>query len=134
MGYDEEGHCPMFRDGACSIYEHRPRTCRTYDCRVFPAAALEPDGRPRITDRVRLWRFDVSGPDDPALQSAVRAAAAYLRAHAGALPPGAVPANPTQLAYLAVRIRDVFLERSAAGGLRVVTPEIDAVAAAVSAP
>ncbi|HET7720760.1 MAG TPA: YkgJ family cysteine cluster protein, partial [Acidimicrobiales bacterium] len=38
MGYDERGHCPMFVDGACSIYEHRPRTCRTYDCRVFPAA------------------------------------------------------------------------------------------------
>jgi uncharacterized protein len=134
MGYDEQGHCPMFRDGACSIYEHRPRTCRTYDCRVFPAAGLEPDGRPRITERVRQWRFDVSAAEDPTLQSAVRAAAAYLRANAGALPPGAVPANPTQLAYLAVRIRDVFLERSAGGELRVVTPALDAVAAAISAP
>ena len=35
------GHCPMLVDGRCSIYEHRPRTCRTYDCRVFPAAGLE---------------------------------------------------------------------------------------------
>src|SRR6187399_1589388 len=42
LGYDERGHCPMLVDGACSIYEHRPRTCRTYDCRVFPAAGLEP--------------------------------------------------------------------------------------------
>jgi len=28
LGYDERGHCPMLVDGACSIYEHRPRTCR----------------------------------------------------------------------------------------------------------
>src|SRR5947207_512379 len=33
MGYDERGHCPMLVEGACSIYEHRPRACRTYDCR-----------------------------------------------------------------------------------------------------
>jgi Fe-S-cluster containining protein len=47
MGYDERGHCPMLIDDVCSIYEHRPRTCRTYDCRVFPAAGIEPD-KPRI--------------------------------------------------------------------------------------
>ena len=41
LGYDENGHCPMLIDDQCSIYEHRPRTCRTYDCRVFPAAGLE---------------------------------------------------------------------------------------------
>src|SRR5664280_2734605 len=41
MGYDERGHCPMLIDGACSIYEHRPRTCRTYDCRVFATSGLE---------------------------------------------------------------------------------------------
>ncbi len=66
MGYDERGHCPMFVDGACSIYEHRPRTCRTYDCRVFPAAGLEPDhdGRAEIAAQVRRWRFDVPEPDD----------------------------------------------------------------------
>src|SRR4051794_37734314 len=43
LGYDERGHCPMLVDDKCSIYEHRPRTCRTYDCRVFPAAGVEID-------------------------------------------------------------------------------------------
>ena len=43
LGYDERGHCPMLIDDKCSIYEHRPRTCRTYDCRIFPAAGLEID-------------------------------------------------------------------------------------------
>ena len=43
MGYDEHGHCPMLVDGVCSIYEHRPKTCRTYDCRVFPPSGLRMD-------------------------------------------------------------------------------------------
>src|SRR5688572_23451385 len=34
LGYDDHGRCPMLVDEKCSIYEHRPRTCRTYDCRV----------------------------------------------------------------------------------------------------
>lgn len=41
LGYDENGHCPMLVDGACSIYAHRPRTCRTYDCRIFPATGID---------------------------------------------------------------------------------------------
>ena len=132
MGYDERGHCPMFVDGACSIYEQRPRTCRTYDCRVFPAAGLEPDhdGRVRIAEQVRRWSFDFPEPDDETLQSAVHTAAAYLRAN-GHLLPGLVPSNATQLAYLAVRIRDLFLERQPTGELRLVTPAVDAVRAAL---
>ncbi|MGI9120662.1 MAG: YkgJ family cysteine cluster protein, partial [Acidimicrobiales bacterium] len=48
LGYDEQGHCPMLVDNRCSIYEHRPRTCRTYDCRIFPAAGLEPDDDDKV--------------------------------------------------------------------------------------
>ena len=40
LGYDENGHCPMLIDDKCSIYEHRPITCRSYDCRIFPAAGI----------------------------------------------------------------------------------------------
>src|SRR3954468_21156823 len=59
MGYDERGHCPMLIDGKCSIYEHRPRTCRTYDCRVFAASGIEPDDDDKvlIRERVRRWQF-----------------------------------------------------------------------------
>jgi Fe-S-cluster containining protein len=133
MGYDERGHCPMFVDGACSIYDHRPRTCRTYDCRVFPAAGMEPDhdGRARIAEQVRRWRFDFPERDDEVLQSAVQAAAGYLRANANRLA-GLVPGNATQLAALAVRIHDVFIERLANGESRVVTPALDTVRAAVT--
>ena len=72
LGYDEHGRCPMLVDDACSIYEHRPRTCRTYDCRVFAATGVEPDAtQAAIAARVREWAFDV---DDPASWHAVHAA------------------------------------------------------------
>ena len=34
LGYDARGHCPMLADGKCTIYHHRPRTCR-----IGPAGA-----------------------------------------------------------------------------------------------
>ena len=34
---------PDARYGGCSIYDHRPRTCRTFDCRVFAAAGVAVD-------------------------------------------------------------------------------------------
>ncbi len=76
LGYDERGHCPMLVDGRCSIYDHRPRTCRTYDCRIFAATGIEPD-QPEIGARVRRWRFSVTTAADrrtrDALAEAVRA-------------------------------------------------------------
>jgi Fe-S-cluster containining protein len=102
LGYDDRGHCPMLIDGACSIYEHRPRTCRTYDCRVFPASGVEVD-KPLIAERTRRWRFQLLTDDDRAQHAAVRAAAALLRAHVELLPADTRPANPTELAVLAVR-------------------------------
>ena len=83
MGYDERGHCPMLTDGACSIYEDRPRTCRTYDCRVFAAADVAPDaaGQPDIAARVARWRFDHPTAVDEAEHAAVQAAARWARDH-----------------------------------------------------
>jgi len=109
MGYDERGHCPMLRDGGCSIYEHRPRTCRTYDCRVFPAAGLDPgDGKPQIASRARRWRF--SHDDGGQVRhSAVRAAAAFLEHNGDRLPDPLVPSNPTRRAVLAVEVHETFL-------------------------
>ena len=134
LGYDENGHCPMFVDGRCSIYEHRPRTCRTYDCRVFSAAGLELDDhdKAQIMERVRRWRFGFPTTLDQSLHAAVQAAATFLQDNARHLPDGVVPRNPTQLAYLAVKVHDVFLEhRGEVGEARLVTPPLDVVEAAV---
>jgi Fe-S-cluster containining protein len=80
MGFGEHGRCPMLRAHGCSIYEHRPRTCRTYDCRVFAATRVVPagPGQTAIAERARRWRFTVRNADDEALLVHLRAAADEL--------------------------------------------------------
>lgn len=111
MGYDERGHCPMLVDEQCSIYEHRPVACRTYDCRIFPATGVDvgDDGKPLIAARARRWRFEYPRADDRILHDAVRAAATFVRQHQGLLPADAAPANQTQLAVRAIEVHDAFL-------------------------
>lgn len=110
MGYDEHGRCPMLGQQGCTIYDHRPRTCRTYDCRIFPATGTAPadDGKTAIADRAARWRFQHPGEDDRVLHDAVRAASAYLRDHADQLGAGSVPTTATQRAVLAIEIHDLF--------------------------
>lgn len=129
MGYDERGHCPMLIDEKCSIYEHRPRTCRTYDCRVFPAAGVEPDDdKHLIAEQANRWRFDYPSEDDRTQHQAVRASALYLREHRDVYPNDVVPATATQLAVAAIEAHDAFLARDRQTGRRtVVDPEPGAV-------
>ena len=115
LGYDEQGRCPMLRATGCSIYAHRPRTCRTYDCRVFAATDVAPDadGNATKTDiarRARRWRFTHPAPDDRARHDAAITAARYLDERRAALPDGVVPPVPTQLAVLAVELHECFLD------------------------
>lgn len=109
LGYDEHGRCPMLIDDQCSIYEHRPRTCRTYDCRVFPASGVEVDDDRKvlIAERVRRWRFTHPSEADRRQHEAVRAAAEFLRRHPDVLPAGASTSS-TQLAVAAVEVHGLF--------------------------
>jgi Fe-S-cluster containining protein len=106
IGYDERGHCPMLVDNKCSIYEHRPRTCRTYDCRVFEAAgvAVDDEDSPAIAERARRWRFDLPSAEDAADIDAVRSAAAFLKQDAGG------DMDSTAAAVLALEVYDLFLD------------------------
>jgi len=82
LGYDEQGRCPMLADNECSIYEHRPRTCRTYDCRIFAATGIDVDDdgtKVELGRRGRRWRFDFSSEDDRSLHQAVIAAVDFTR-------------------------------------------------------
>lgn len=112
LGYDEQGRCPMLIEDQCSIYEHRPLTCRSYDCRVFPAAGIRAgdEGKASITQRIRRWKFSCPTPRDRNQQAAVQAAARFLRERADCFPAGVVPSDPTQLAILAIKVYDVFLK------------------------
>ncbi len=107
MGYNEHGHCPMLIDTACSIYEHRPLTCRTYDCRVFPAAGLDVDDESKsdIEHQVKRWRFRHASADDETRHEAVRAAARFLNERAADI----APVTNTQRAVLAIELHDTFL-------------------------
>jgi Fe-S-cluster containining protein len=104
LGYDENGHCPMLVDNRCSIYEHRPRTCRTYDCRVFAAVGVEPDDddSEAIADRARRWRFAVPAAHDQADLDAVRAAAQFLHDDG--------ESDATGVAVLSLEVYDLFLD------------------------
>jgi hypothetical protein len=107
LGYDDNGCCPMLVDGGCSIYEHRPRTCRTYDCRIFAAAAVDIDeggAHVEVARRVRQWRFDFDTDDDRSLFDAVRAAAQD----------GDTAKSPTERAVHAVKAHRRLLDVEAA--------------------
>jgi hypothetical protein len=99
----------MLVDDKCSIYEHRPRTCRNYDCRVFPAAGIAEDDKALITERALRWEFSYPTERDRRQHSAVQAAAMFLRERAECFP-GGVPNSSTQLAILAIKVYDVFLD------------------------
>jgi uncharacterized protein len=109
MGYDAQGHCPMFR-GGCTIYSHRPDTCRTYDCRIFAAGAMDAGpSRSVINERVARWRFEYPAESDRQEHRAVTAAAAFLRQHPVRFPGGYIPSRPADIAVLAVKSYRVFM-------------------------
>lgn len=101
--HDEHGRCPMLTDAGCSIYDDRPRTCRAFDCRVFTATGLRPDG-PLAADvavRADRWRFDTSGDDDRRRWVAIRAAVERLSGRID---------RPGDLAAAAVQVHERFLD------------------------
>lgn len=111
MGFDAAGHCPMFGAAGCSIYPHRPDTCRTYDCRIFTAAGMQAGaGKTMINERVARWRFEFAGEGERREQRAVQAAASFLRQHPVRFPGGHIPSRPSDIAVLAVKAYGVFLD------------------------
>lgn len=129
LGYDEAGHCPLLIDNKCSIYPHRPRTCRTYDCRVFAAAGLASDvDKVLVARQAERWQFSYPSEADRIQHEAVRAAVAFLREHAHQLPGGTGTPSPLQLALVALQIHGDFLGQDAQTGQPVVVdPGCDAV-------
>jgi hypothetical protein len=124
MGYLDNGHCPMYSARGCSIYPDRPETCRTYDCRVFTAAGMPAGGADKsvINERVARWRFEFPTEHSRREQRAVQAAASFLRQHPVRFPGGHVPSRASEIAVLAVKTYEVFMQAE---------PEYRAAAAAI---
>ena len=116
--YRPDGLCPMLEAGRCTIYAHRPQTCRDYDCRFFAAAGIDAGGPERsvINTRVRQWRFTYPTAADRRAHDAVRSAAAFLQREAHHFPGGFVPTRPTGIAVLAVKTHAVFMGVDGAAG------------------
>jgi len=115
MGYHENGHCPMLSDGKCTIYAHRPQTCRDYDCRVFAAAGIDAGGPDKfvINERVRAWEFSYPTAEDRRVHEAVRSVATFIREKRESFPGGRAPTAPTGIAVLAIKAYSVFLDAPA---------------------
>ncbi len=111
MGFRADGSCPMLKSEGCSVYADRPGTCRDYDCRIYAAAGLLPDGdRPVIQKRVQAWQFEYADEQAEVQAQALRAAAAFIRKHSDRFPAGMRAASATAAAVLAVKAWPVFLE------------------------
>ena len=111
LGFDEDGCCPMLVEDRCSIYADRPRTCRSFDCRLFAAAdvtAVASDKAP-VAERAARWRFSYPAAQDGAEHAAVKSAAGFLREHPDHYAGKGVD-NPSRLALLAIKAYEAFME------------------------
>ncbi len=99
MGFDARGRCPMLEDGQCAIYEHRPQTCRDFDCRVFAATGIAAGGddKIRVNARAGQWQFSLTDAEQIEL-SQMQRVGAWLLAQPDA------PSNGTQLALLSLEL------------------------------
>lgn len=115
LGYDEHGRCAMLGRQGCTIYDVRPRTCRTYDCRVFAATGLSDQlaaeaGKAAIAERAATWRFEAEDAEAQRAWAALRRAAAYLGERPEVFTEaGRVPPPVTGRAVLAVEVAELFL-------------------------
>jgi Fe-S-cluster containining protein len=97
LRHDESGRCSQLGAAGCSVYLHRPRACRRYDCRIFPAAGVRPD-QPLIAEAAGQWRFTHASAQVRQGHTDIRTAAVVLGFPGGLT----APASPTQHALAAI--------------------------------
>lgn len=106
LARDEHGRCSLLVDGACTAYAARPRRCRTYDCRIFPATGLQPEpDKPAIAEAANRWTFTYDEVEDRWRQDAVRTAVLAIRSQQL----GGRPPSTTQLAASALLAHEELL-------------------------
>ena len=81
IGFNEQGHCPLLIDDLCSIYEYRPHSCKTFDCRVYTATGIKLDKEDNspINMRVNEWKFSYATKNDRIQQGNLLRAVSILK-------------------------------------------------------
>lgn len=111
LGYFENGQCPLLVDERCSIYMHRSKTCQAFDCRIFAAAGIDAgdDKKTLVNRQVRRWKFSYPEQKDLDQHAAVKKAVRFITERSECFPEGKVPHDPSQLAILAIKVYNLFL-------------------------
>jgi len=114
IGFNDEGHCLLLKDGHCSIYENRPHSCRTFDCRVYNATGIQLDKDPSspISKRVQEWGFTYPTEQDRARQEHLIQVSSILREHIPETPNDPSSENRRLLALKAILIASRLLDQN----------------------
>ena len=56
------GECVHLLEGGCSVYEHRPVTCRVFDCRDFAVEKLSNPDLPQLNKAIAQWSVSAESP------------------------------------------------------------------------
>lgn len=132
MGYDEHGRCPMLIGHRCSIYLHRQKTCRLYDCRVFAVdgVRIELTGKALVALQVSRWQFRRPREQDKvALRRCARPHSTSLTTPTSS-PTSLQWPRPAQRSLLTIELHELFVDR-AIGGPRLATPSLPAMRAEI---
>lgn len=131
MGFNEAGACPMLVNAHCAIYQHRPGTCRDYDCRIFAATGIRAGDQEKqdVNAQVNRWQFEYPTAADHAAQAAVMAAVRFLHDHEQHFSDPPLPTNPSERALLALGQYELFLNINQAPDSQKVIAEIKQVLA-----
>lgn len=111
LGYFFNGHCPMFQDNRCIIYESRPNACRKFDCRIYAATGLKADNhlKEQISKRAERWEFSFPNEIDKVEFEAVNMAANFIKENKKLFPEKIIPSLNSGIAKLAVKVYKVFI-------------------------
>ena len=110
----KDGRCPMLGSSGCTTYDRRPRTCRSFDCRIFTATGIEPPGgrTSKVAIRARNWTFDDSKSSEGTTRQALDATVKFLKAFEEVfIPYGIEPGTPI-VENVAADLMHLFLEPS----------------------
>jgi hypothetical protein len=65
LKHRSDGACVHLGASGCTVYEHRPTICRTYDCRVMSFLGI--NLKPAYGDPEPMWKFEVISTEDKVL-------------------------------------------------------------------